>query len=79
MPLAMNFDRNNPYRFAYRLDAEAMVYRAQALLALHNNDPIAADDAFRRAHVLLHVAGWAAMRPEMGKQLCGEQEIYDID
>jgi hypothetical protein len=69
----------NPLRFAYRLDAEAMVHRAQALLALHNGDRIAANDAFTKAHLLLHAAAWAVGNPKIGKDLCAQQGIYDIE
>jgi ABC-type metal ion transport system substrate-binding protein len=74
----MNWSPDDPRRFAIRLDAEAMCERSRALLALHNNDPIAADNAYQRAIRLLHAAGWAAMKPELGLQLCASNDIYDV-
>jgi hypothetical protein len=75
---ALNWSPDDPRRFAIRLDAEAMTWRARALLALYESDGVAAADAFQRAVHLMHAASWAAANPATGLDLCRSNEIFDV-
>jgi DnaJ-domain-containing protein 1 len=74
----MNWSHDDPRRFAIRLDAEAIAERGRAIAALYNHDTDGAEKAFGRAARLMEAAGWAALSPGIGLELCEENGIDDI-